>query len=102
MIQLRIQQQGRLLNEATTKYYKQESTKSELLEDFYSRGCVWPKGTQMAKWDRIPDVTALSEGPLSCKNQCHISAAQFPGIGMWNLVENKSRCQFSSLCCHKL
>ena len=68
------------------------------------RKCAWLKGTQVVKWGRIPAVTAWSEDPMGCKkNGRHLSAARFPGMGVWKLAENsESVCWLSSLCCHKL
>ena len=57
------QQGGSLLMEATAKYYKQQIIKPELSEVCYSGGHAWLKGAQVAKWGRIPDVTAWSQDP---------------------------------------
>ena len=58
------QQGGNLLKEATTRIYKQRSTKSELSEVCCSGGRAWPTGAQLVKWGRIPGVTLWSDNPL--------------------------------------
>lgn len=58
---------GSLLKEVTTKYYKQQSTKSELLEVCYSGVHLWLKGAQAAKWAGIPDGTAWYRDPWDHK-----------------------------------
>ena len=53
--------------ETTAKYYKQWSTKSELLEVCYHRRHAWLEGAQVAKQGGIPGVTTWSEDPLGRK-----------------------------------
>ena len=60
-----------MLVEATAKCYKEQNTKSELLEVCHSGGCAWLTGAQVAKWGRIPGVTAWSDDPLGCKDKWH-------------------------------
>lgn len=68
VVYLRIQQRdGSLLKEATTKYYKQWNTKSELLEVCYRGTHPWLKGAQVVKWGGIAGVKAWSEDPWGPK-----------------------------------
>lgn len=54
--------------EATVKCYKQQRTESERLDVYYSGAQAWLKGTQLAKWGRIPGMTARPQDPQGCKN----------------------------------
>ena len=64
-----------------TKYYKQQGTKSELIEVCYYGGRACLGGAQVANWSGIPGVTGWSENPLSQKkNGWYQSAAVLLGI----------------------
>ena len=58
---------GNLLKEVTTKYYKQQSTKPELLKVCYSEGHHWIKGAEVAKQGGILHGKAWSQDPRGQK-----------------------------------
>ena len=78
------------VKEANTKYYKQRSAQSELLE---VRDLQTYRRPAMVKWDGIPVVTVWSKDNLGHKNGWCLIAAHFPSIVAWKAAENsESRC----------
>ena len=81
--ELRVWQRGgSLLMDATTKYYRQWSAKSELLQVCYHGGCAWLNGVLVAKWGGIPGVTHGLRIPWVAKRTGDANMLLFPGIGV--------------------
>lgn len=76
------------------KVFKQQSSKSELLEFHYCGVCLWLKGAQVVKQGRMPGVTGWSEDSLGCRRNgwCQ-GAVLFPARGVGMLAES-SRAWF--------
>lgn len=107
---------GSLLEEATEKCYKQQSTESQLLDLCYSGGCAWLKCAQVetkenTRCDRVVLGSPRSHGKwmvpdcgrLPRIQNFSIDQPSDPAVRTGKQVENnESKCQLSALCCREL
>lgn len=86
------------------KYYKQQSTKSELVEDCYMgdiphlKVLRWQNKVQSQVWQHALRILGVTRR----RNRWCLGAAEFPAQESGSWLNQRPRGLFSVLCCHKL